>query len=144
MTDELHPNIGGRVFFNPGTGPVSDRTPEQAAINMGFFLDDCRIAGLTCKRVPEHDYGDGRYAFLVCRAGYEPVEIQMPGRAIDRVRFTGAADQNIWDYPRLYVDGSSWVWMYALLNHESFIPLPPPTDHSANYIAGDFAAGSDE
>jgi hypothetical protein len=30
------------------------------------------------------------------------------------LRFTGAADQNIWDFPRLYVNGSSWVWIYAV------------------------------
>ena len=42
------------------------------------------------------------------------IEIQMPGLPVDRVRFLDEDGQNIWDFPRLYVDDSSWVWKYAL------------------------------
>ncbi|MET9402659.1 hypothetical protein [Kitasatospora sp. NPDC002965] len=38
----------------------------------------------------------------------------MPGLSLDQVRWMNEPDQNIWNYPRLFVDGSSWVWWYAL------------------------------
>jgi hypothetical protein len=30
------------------------------------------------------------------------------------VRYLGIPGQNIWDFPRLFVDGSSWVWKFAI------------------------------
>jgi hypothetical protein len=41
-------------------------------------------------------------------------EVLMPGLLLSQVRYTGDGYQNIWDYPRLYVDGDSWVWKYAI------------------------------
>ncbi len=38
----------------------------------------------------------------------------MQGFPIEQVRFTDAEDQNIWDSSRLYIDGASWVWRYAV------------------------------
>lgn len=38
----------------------------------------------------------------------------MPGIALENVRYVGADDQNIWDFPRLYVEGSSWVWEFGV------------------------------
>jgi hypothetical protein len=42
------------------------------------------------------------------------IEIQMPGLPVERVRYMGETGQNIWDFPRLYVDDSSWIWQFAL------------------------------
>lgn len=103
------------VIINPGTFGMDDTTEENAIVNMDQFIKDCHIDGLSFKREPEKDYGGGRYAFMVSRNGHtRTVEIQMPGRALDKVRYTGAKEQNIWHYPRLYVDGSSWVWKFAV------------------------------
>jgi hypothetical protein len=105
------------VFINPGSGPVAEATEEHAAINITVFADDLRRAGVDvdgCNRVPYADYGEGRYAFTLAMTDGRTVEVQMPGLPVDRVRFTDGEDQNIWDFPRLYVDGSSWVWKYAL------------------------------
>jgi len=105
------------IFINPGTGPVHEATVENAAINITVFADDLRSAGLavdSCNRVPAADYGDGRFAFQLAMADGRTIEIQMPGLPVDRVRFTGDDGQNIWDFPRLYVDDSSWVWKFAL------------------------------
>ncbi|WP_114906716.1 hypothetical protein [Ornithinimicrobium murale] len=41
-------------------------------------------------------------------------EGDMQGFPIEQVRFTDAEDQNIWDSSRLYIDGASWVWRYAV------------------------------
>jgi len=46
----------------------------------------------------------------------------MPGLPLDLVRYTGENGQNIWNFPRLYLDDSSWVWKFAanILANEGF------------------------
>lgn len=56
---------------------------------------------------------EGRFTFTLT-FGDLAFEVEMPGIPVERVRYTGAEDQNILAYPRLYVDGSSWVWTYAV------------------------------
>ena len=101
------------VFINPGSGPVDNATAENAAENMNHFNVDC---GGKWKwvAIPDLDYGEGRFAFLMWQEN-TCYEIQMPGLPLDQVRYIDGERQNIWDYPRLYVDGSSWVWKYAIL-----------------------------
>jgi hypothetical protein len=102
------------VIINPGAGPVDGATEENAINNIKHFVTDCDKLDLSWVRVPGLDYGEGRYAFLVWR-GQRCHEIQMPGLPLERVRYT-SDEQNIWDFPRLYVDGSSWVWKFAVLS----------------------------
>lgn len=97
------------VYLNPGTGPVDGTTAEHAEANMQAFVQECGA-----------DYYDvvggeneGRYSFEV-GAGERVFEVEMPGLPLDEVRYVGTEDQNIWNYPRLYVDGSSWVWCYGV------------------------------
>lgn len=127
MNDELPYELNpiettfGNVFLNPGTGAVRDASEQHAIDNMRQFIQDARCDGLYFRRAADKDYGEGRYAFLVLRNDYDRViEIQMPGIPVDKVRFTGAPDQNIWNYPRLYKDGSSWVWQYAVIDEEDY------------------------
>jgi hypothetical protein len=42
----------------------------------------------------------------------------MPGLPVEQVRYMGESGQNIWDFPRLYVDDSSWIWEFALSSCE--------------------------
>ncbi|MFD4258210.1 hypothetical protein ACFWR9_11415 [Streptomyces sp. NPDC058534] len=105
------------VFINPGSGPVNDASEEHAAANITVFADDLRQAGLGvagCARTSASDYGDGRYAFTLTMDDDRTIEIQMPGLPIAQVRYLDEDGQNIWDFPRLYVDDSSWVWKFAL------------------------------
>lgn len=105
------------IAINPGSGPVSEATEQHAAANMAVFADDLRAAGLsvdTFTRRAEADYGDGRFAYSLAMDDGRSIEIQMPGLPVDRVRYLGDDGQNIWDFPRLYVDDSSWVWKFAL------------------------------
>ncbi|MFJ8153924.1 hypothetical protein [Streptomyces sp. NPDC094468] len=105
------------ISINPGTGPVAEATEANAATNITVFGDDLRKAGLDvrdCTRKPDDDYGDGRFAFQLAMADGRTIEIQMPGLPIERVRFMSQDGQNIWNFPRLYVDGSSYVWEFAL------------------------------
>jgi len=103
--------------INPGTEPVAGSTEENAAENMRHFVTDCKVDGLKFVRVPELDYGEGRYAFLVWK-GTRCHEVQMPGLVLNAVRFIADAGMNAWDFPRLHVDGSSWLWCFAILKDE--------------------------
>lgn len=105
------------IIINPGSGPVSSANAELAAKAMEQFVVDLRERGVgvdNFERSEGEDYGEGRFAFYVNLVGGTSVEIQMPGIPIERVRYLDEDGQNIWDFPRLYVDGSSWVWMFAL------------------------------
>lgn len=105
------------IVINPGSGPVGGAAEEHAVINIGAFADDLRARGLgvdTFTRRAQDDYGEGRYAFELVMADGRTIEIQMPGLPAERVRYVDSERQNIWDFPRLYVDGSSWVWKFAL------------------------------
>jgi len=108
------------IFINPGSGPVRGATRENADANIARFALDLMatgraktvrmLDGINSSQVPERD---GRWIYQIAADG-ETHEIEMPGLPIEQVRFVDRPEQNIWDFPRLYVDGSSWVWMYAL------------------------------
>ena len=42
------------------------------------------------------------------------MRILPPGLALAGVRYLDQPGQNIWHFPRLYIDGDSWVWKYAV------------------------------
>lgn len=105
------------ISINPGSGPVERATEQNAINNMGAFTADLRERGIdvdTFTRRPNADYGDGRYAFSVHVGDGLTTEVQMPGLPLDQVRWLGAEGQDIWQFPRLYVDDSSWIWYFAL------------------------------
>ena len=97
---------------------VANATVEHARENMRHFLADLdieRVAILEWSDLSyDKCYRDGRFAFVLLADNNRWVDIQMPGWELSRVRFTGSEDQNIWHFPRLYVDGGGWVWSYAL------------------------------
>lgn len=106
------------VYINPGTGPIGEPPNETDAWNnMVKLCEDAGVLGKldmprAIERNPTADYGDGRIAFLI-RLDERVCEVQMPAITLDRVRHI-PGETNIWDFPRLYVDGSSWVWPYAV------------------------------
>lgn len=105
------------IVINPGSGPVNNAIEANAADNMTVFIGNLRDAGHdvgTFTRRPDADYGQGRYAFDIAMTDGRSIEIQMPGLPVDRIRYMAEDGQDIWDYSRLYVDGSSWVWKFAL------------------------------
>jgi hypothetical protein len=103
------------VHINPGSGPVSDATEAHAAINITAFLDDLAIEHDVLRPAIRHGEMDegGRFGWTI-RVDDVWFEIEMPGIPLDQVRWIDGPEQNIWNFPRLYVDGSSWVWKYAL------------------------------
>jgi hypothetical protein len=99
------------VEIDPGAGPVRAASRENAEINMRSFVDDLALADVTVDGPGAHE--GGRWTFVLT-LGERKSKIDMPGLLLDRVRYVKAPGQNIWDFPRLYENGSSWVWIYAL------------------------------
>ncbi|MFB7378582.1 hypothetical protein ACFC6U_27900 [Kitasatospora purpeofusca] len=105
------------VIINPGSGPVPGADRRAADENMTRFVEDLADQGIIATgflATPNDDYGDGRYAFRLNLPDGRTAEVQMPGLPLDQVRWMNEPDQNFGNYPRLFVDGSSWVWWYAL------------------------------
>src|SRR4051794_35204744 len=98
------------LIINPGTGPVAGATLAYAEANIARLIED---AGRPFKSHYTGKEYRGRYAFELV-IGDERREVDMPGLPLERVRYVDAEGQNIWDFPRLYVDGSSWVWRYGV------------------------------
>ena len=105
------------IVINPGSGPVADATESHAMDNMTHFVADLGLSDkLEWRRMPEHDER-GRFCFLLHWKPYRNCNafhvIDMPGAPLDEVRWRDGLDP--WQFPRLYVDGSSWLWGFALL-----------------------------
>lgn len=89
---------------------VDAASVEQAVENVLALLKD---AGVEATVRPAERRDDGRFRFQLERSGYV-CELDMPGLPLERVAgFTGARDQNVWDFPRVYV-GSSCLWYSAV------------------------------
>lgn len=101
------------VVINPGSGPTQGATTrENAQDNALALMIDAQVFDGAALEVGEQVGMSGRYAFVVHRTG-RSVRVEVPGLPLDRVRWTGAPGENIFDYPRLYVDDSSWAWRFA-------------------------------
>jgi hypothetical protein len=99
------------IIMNPGAGHVPDAHEKNAIANMSQLALDAELREY--KRKPTDD-DEGRFAFDVIDKHGVARTVDMPGLPLERVRYVDKATQNIWDFPRLYVDGSSWVWMFAV------------------------------
>ena len=120
MKDEYGNEILGKnTIVNPGIWVVPNATEKHARQNMAQFIADCKCGGLWYERTPNDDPGGGRFAFALHRHGYDHVfQIDMPGWPLEQVRCQSG--DNVWEFPRLYVDGSSWLWMFALCTDEEW------------------------
>lgn len=97
------------IIVNPGAEKTFGSI-ELAKKNIRQFIDDMGIYFEfedTGKRL------EGRFIFKLIHKNLS-YEIGMVGENIESVRYIDGYTQNIWDYPRLYVDGNSYVWLYAL------------------------------
>lgn len=99
------------VCINPGTGPVENASPKIARKNMEVFAKEVGFDGIKIKRCKGRDEDDGRFGFSL---KYEKEEcyVDMPGLPLEQVRWTKKL--NPWHFPRLYVDGGSWLWEFAV------------------------------
>lgn len=111
------------VILNPGAGRVRGRvTHKDADRNMRALLKEINLPGLDwC-----HDKStkgcrggyEGRYDYIVLgpRVGSSVLcfVVCMPGLPLERVRFTSFETQDCLEFPRLYVNGNSYYWLYAV------------------------------
>jgi hypothetical protein len=99
---------------NTDSEPIAhDFCLDGAIANVAAFLDELSMADpsiAVTMRSPRHD-GTGRYSFVLHR-GIRSVEVDVPELPLDEVRCT--RDFIPRGCPRLYVDGNSWWWCYAL------------------------------
>jgi hypothetical protein len=105
------------IIINPGTWPVKDATFEQALANMEQLERDAKLARVSPGLQDDKD--DGRFHFIVIDQHGRNRQVDMPGCPLLEVRYMREDGQNIWDFPRLYVDGDSWVWYYAVRRLEA-------------------------
>ena len=113
------------IAINPGTGHIPEHNEKNAIVNMKVFYEEIRAQHCVITRNPNEDF-DGYYNFQIelthddphyqshQESNLAPLSIDMPGLPLDKVHYTGAEGQNIWHFQRLYVDGSSWVWEFAI------------------------------
>jgi hypothetical protein len=129
-TSYLLPVVG--VVESPGSGPVlGEATVDQATANAEMFAADLRgLSGHAVTVAPLTDPSDDEAALLMGGTSYQPdhdgrfpfrltVEgtvhvLEMPGIPLAQVRYLGAESQNVWDFPRVFLDGSSWAWTFGL------------------------------
>lgn len=106
------------ILTNPGSGPVENASEDNALENIKHYITDCHLEGVEYTRIPQNDR-DGRFGFLIFK-GTRCHEINMPGVPLHQVRYMQQADQNPFHFPRLYIDGSSWLWCFCLLDEKDF------------------------
>lgn len=99
------------IIINPGAGPVDGATEGNAIENMRHLALDAELREF--ERTPKGD-DEGRFSFDVVDKYGRKRSVDMPGLKLENVRWVDAKGQNIWNFPRLYVDGSSWVWKFAV------------------------------
>lgn len=113
-----------KILVNPGTGPIEGASESEAVLNMIAWCQDHSWKDICFKRQKSLDK-NGRYGFEVWRDSiprgndilHSTHEVRMPGLPLSKVRFLGG-NQSIRKFPRLYVDGASWVWCYSLLDDD--------------------------
>ena len=110
------------IVINPGSGPVSGADEKHAIENIEHYMADCKLKNIKWLRFPNKDE-DGRFCFMLYEDDWDRGMhhwIDMPGLPLDKVRYMQEEGQNIWNFPRLYLDGSSWVWCFGMLEQEDF------------------------
>lgn len=107
------------VLINPGSGPVGREVSwDNAYENIKAYIADCEIPMRIVRS--EHEDDEGRYLFVLRNDEYDyQIEVEMPGLPLDSVRYVKGEKRSIFDFPRLYVDGSSWIWYIGTVKKET-------------------------
>ena len=96
------------VIFNPGTEPRQNATLENAEKIAEIMREDLDLPSGCYRRAPQRD-ADGWFGFdFIAKNGRE-LEVDIPG---DDPEIVSAGKPFV--SRRLYVDGSSWLYGYAL------------------------------
>ena len=95
------------IIINPGTEPRANTTEKNAIKVAKMICEDLEIKETHFNRNKEND-SPGYYGFLFTGAGGE-ITVDIPG--IEPETVTKGVP---FESPRLYVDGSSWLYGLAL------------------------------
>lgn len=106
------------IIINPGSGAVDGKVSwENAYENIKAYISECEIPMRIVRS--EHEDDGGRYLFVLRNDEYKyEIEVEMPGLPLGKVRYIEGDKRNVFDFPRLYVDGSSWLWYLAVVRKE--------------------------
>lgn len=89
------------------TGPVVHGTPMAALESIVALFQE---AGVRIVRIAYRGIeSDGRHAFAITTPANRGIVISMPGLDPATLR-----SDDILRTPRIYVDGNSWLWRYAV------------------------------
>lgn len=100
------------VLINPGTEPLTDANEADARRNLAELISDAGLKGATVKVIGE---SGGRWDFRVTVAGHS-VEVASPGCPMGAAK----GSLGVWQQPRFYVDGNSWLWEFAVKTLRDF------------------------
>lgn len=103
------------ILINPGSGPVGKEVSwDNAYENIRAYIADCEIPMRIVSS--QHEDDEGRYLFVLRNDEYDyQIEVEMPGLPLESVRYVKGEKRSILDFPRLYVDGSSWIWYIGIV-----------------------------
>lgn len=108
------------ILISPGSGPLNVHNRRHAEENVAAFVEELRLDGVEWS-LGELDKFSGRYVFTLRYCG-RVLEGLMPGLPGAEVRFYNRPDQDIFSFPRLFLQGSSWCWIWAVqLAREEFV-----------------------
>ena len=111
------------IFSNPGIGNVrvygDSVTFRDAASNILALIADVG-SGLHLVSGYEDADESGRYAFVLARQDKAEVAVEMPGLPLELIRYEQDKASALM-FPRLYVDGSSRWWPFAISELREFV-----------------------
>lgn len=109
----------GGLLLNPGSESVDGAAISAADANMLAFAADVQARHgyqrVECLFLDAEE--GGRYLYLLTGVGPNSrhgFNVEMPGLPLAKVRYLDVNTQNPFDFPRMYVDGSSWLWKFAV------------------------------
>ncbi len=97
------------IIINPGTEPQINTKEENAVKVAEYLIEDLKPIEFTFERYPNGDTDRGWYSFIFKSPGVRNIEVDIPGIDPEIVR-----EAKPWKSPRLYVEGSSWLYSIAL------------------------------
>lgn len=94
-------------------------TFDNAYKNILQFIEDSEIP-LVMKTAEGLPHEDGRF-FFTLGSPLSPElfwEVEMPGLPLEEVRYTASFGRGMFDFPRIWVGGASWLWHHAIIRKE--------------------------
>jgi hypothetical protein len=99
------------MLVNPGTSSIREADKKLAKLGIAQFVTDLDLGALKVKRDKKGDC-DGWFGFKV-KSKRASISVLVPGIPMEQMRRM-ERDDSAWNFRRLYVEGSSWLWNYAL------------------------------